>query len=41
MDFIPGPIAKQITGDPADIKANGKWENGVLKSSLRFLKAFA
>ncbi len=28
-DFIPGPIAKQITGDPADIKAKGKWENGV------------
>lgn len=28
-DSIPGPIAKQITGDPADIKAKGKWENGV------------
>jgi len=28
-DFIPGPIAKQITGDPADIKAKGKWEKGV------------
>ena len=28
-DFIPALIAKQITGDPADIKAKGKWENGV------------
>ena len=28
-DFIPGLIAKQITGDPADIKVKGKWENGV------------
>lgn len=28
-DFIPGIISKQITGDPADIKAKGKWENGV------------
>ncbi len=28
-DIIPGPIAKQITGDPADIKAKGVWANGV------------
>ncbi|KKM10255.1 hypothetical protein SY88_14395 [Clostridiales bacterium PH28_bin88] len=27
-DFLPGLIAKQISGDPADIKAKGKWENG-------------
>lgn len=28
-DFIPGLISNQLTGDPADIKAKGKWENGV------------
>ncbi len=28
-DFIPGAIAKQISGDPADITAKAKWENGV------------
>ncbi|MHB1128278.1 MAG: ethylbenzene dehydrogenase-related protein [Bacillota bacterium] len=27
-DFIPGLIAKQISGDAADIKAKGKFENG-------------
>ncbi|OEH87020.1 hypothetical protein BHU72_01840 [Desulfuribacillus stibiiarsenatis] len=28
-DFIPGAISFQITGDPADIAAKAKWENGV------------
>lgn len=28
-DFIPGAIAKKISGDPADISAKGKWENGM------------
>lgn len=29
-DFIPGAIAKQISGsDAADIAAKGKWENGI------------